>query len=216
MANVRRPGFRWYQGRYQSGSPPIKRVPVATGYQGAINGGSNIDLTPGTPVRRLDSGYFESADGSEGAGGGENIWGIMVGVDQYYDGSALRKGSRVPGATAYGTILDRTTWILVIPATAGLFEIDCDAALATPTEAGARALVGSNGDHIRVTGNEPDPDVFLDISDVEAKDAAPATAQWRVEAISDTQENQDFTGAYVKLVVSCNEAQHPPYEVVGL
>lgn len=215
MANVRRPGFRWYHGRYQSGSPPIIRVPVATAYQGAINGGSNIDIVKGTPVRRLDSGYWEIADGSEGGSGGEAIGGIMVGVDQYYDGSVIRKGSRVPGGTAYSTILDRTTWILVIPANAGLFEVDADAALATPTEAGARALVGSNGDHRHLTGDEPNPDTFLDISDVEAKDASAATAQWRVEFISDTQENQDFTGAYVKFVVSCNEAQQPPYDVTG-
>jgi hypothetical protein len=80
-----------------------------------------------------------------------------------------------------------------------LFEVDADAALATPTLAGARALIGSNGDHVISTD-----DAALDISDVEAKDGTPASAQW---SVVDVDPNQDFTASRVKFIVSCNEPQ---------
>jgi hypothetical protein len=192
MPNRTIKGFRYARGAAHSSGPAIEEGVVASAYGTA--------LYEGQPVLKVDAGTFELCPA-----GTATIYGIIVGINQYYDStdSRVKKplGSapkRLPASTTY-TGVDNESRIAVMPVKGLLFEVDADAALATPTLAGARALIGSNGDHVISTD-----DAALDISDVEAKDGTPASAQW---SVVDVDPNQDFTASRVKFIVSCNEPQ---------
>lgn len=206
-------GFRYFQGKSGNSPKPLEGQ-LATGYNGSINSGSAIDVEVGTPVRKLDSGYFEVADGSEGGSGGETIDGIVVGIKQYWNGSKLVSGSRIPNSTAYSTILERTSIFYYLPAESCYWEVDADDAATATTEAAWRALRGSNADHILTTGSEPDANVMLDISS--NTDASPGAAQWRIIDLSPTRENRFLDGLYVKLIVEINESAAAWSSVTGL
>lgn len=211
--NTKLKGFRYFNSKQGTTPKPLVGQ-LATGYNGSINGGSAIDLEVGTPVRKLDSGYFEIPDGSEGGSGGETIDGIVVAIRQYWDGSKLRSGSRIPNQTAYGTILERTSEFLYLPAESCYWEVDADDASTATTEAAWRALRGSNADHILTTGSEPDANVMLDISS--NTDGSPGSAQWRIIDLSPTQENRYLDGLYVKLIVEINESAAAWSSATGL
>jgi hypothetical protein len=186
---------------------------VATGYQMTINGGDTVDINVGDPVRRLSTGYFEIADGSEGSGGGETIWGVCVGILPFYDAALgnMRFGNALPGATAYSTNLSRQSKILVQRVTDCDFEIDCDDASTATSEAAYVALIGENCDHILLTGSGPKSNCMLDIST-----HATTSAQWQIIGISPSVANQDFSGLYVKLLVTINEGQTAPFSTTGV
>ncbi len=66
MANRVDYGFKWI--RAVNGGkecPAPERWPVASGYQGAIQGGTNVDLHVGDVVKRLSTGYLSLAEGTE-------------------------------------------------------------------------------------------------------------------------------------------------------
>lgn len=206
------PGFKWAVGYNSKPMPVPFKVPVASGYTGAINGGSSIDINPGDPVRRLSTGMFAHAAGNEAASNnGETIWGICVAVAPYYDGSVITPGNRLPFNTVYGSNLERQSFIYVVPANSGLWLIDCDDNTTATTFAAYQALMGQNADHRLTTGSEPKTNCLLDIST-----QATATCQWRLEFISNSAKNQDFSGLYVELVVSCNEGQQPEFTATGI
>lgn len=205
------PGFKWAVGYNSKPMPTPFLVPVASGYTGAINGGTTVDINPGDPVRRLSTGYFAHAAGNEGGSGGETIYGICVAVAPYYDGSAMVPGNRLPANTVYGTNFERQSFIHVVPANAGLWAIDCDDSSTATTYAAYLAFLGENADHRLTAGSEPKTNCLLDIST-----HGTATAQWRIEHISRTAKNQDFSGLYVELIVSCNEGQQPEFTATGI
>jgi hypothetical protein len=182
---------------------PIECI-VASAYQGS-EAAASIDLKIGDPVRRLSTGYIEHS------GAGDDIYGVVVGIVQYYDSAvgAPVISDRVPGATAW-TGLNNATKVLVIPAADIVFEADCDEATTATTEAAYLAFVGENVDTIYVpSGGKGNP--RLDISTHVA-----TTAQWRIVEISKTRNNQDFSGNYVKLCVVVNETQQAPYVTAGI
>jgi hypothetical protein len=200
-------GFRFHSTMYGSNNVSMKLARIASGYQAAINGvtDTSLALRKGDPIRALSTGYFELADGNEGAGGGENIDGIIAGIEQYYDGEKLvRAGTRVPYGTTY-TGRERETRVWYYPAAGNLFEIDCDDASTAATYAAYLALRGELCDH-RLSATTATADgkakPLLDIS----THVAPASsAQWKIEDISKTMNNVDFAGLYVKLIVSVYE-----------
>ena len=195
MPNRTLKGIRYLRGEGRVGSPTIEEGVVASGYGTAIYEGS--------PVRRVDGGTFEVA------AAGTTIYGICCGINQYYDSADGRvkkplgaSPKVLPASTSY-TGIDRQSRIAIIPVEGNLFEADADGVLATPTYAGAVALLGSNGDHV-VSSD----DWALDISNVEANDASPASAQWTLVDLSGS--DQDFTASRVKFVIRCNEPQIVP------
>lgn len=203
MSNPYKYGFRWITaGQYGRPMPQPQEARFATGYQGAINGGSNVDLNIGDPVRRLNSGYFEIADGNEGGSGGEDLYGVIVGFKQYYsatEGRIISAPHSVPGGTAYGTILERSTIAYVVPVDSGYFAVCADEATTAATEAAFIALLGENCDHRLTTGSEPKASPLLDISTHSA-----TNGQWRLIDIR-RQVDTDYTSAYVELIVTGNE-----------
>ena len=206
------PGFKWVRAiNGGKDMPAPSKVPVASAYQGAINGGSSIDINIGDPVRRLSTGYWAVADGSEGAAAGVTVGGIVVGIAPYFDGTSMVPGNRLPGATTYGTNFERQSFIYVVPANAGYWAIDCDDKVTATTYAAYLAFLGENADHVLTTGSEPKSNCLLDISDHKT-----ATAQWRIEEISGSAKNQDFSGLYVELIVRINEGQQPEFTATGI
>jgi hypothetical protein len=205
MNNVHRYGFRWSVAA-NGGRPcpvPVERR-VATAYAAlADTGGTDyVDLNIGDPVGHLSTGYIELANA------GDLCWGIIVGVKQYWDGNKLVNGDRVPYATAYGTNLSRATIVYVVPVTAGVWEIDADENTTAATYAAYHALIGGNYPHtcpgLNVGETKPKADPYLDISE----GATTAGLEWRLEAISPTLDNRDFSGENVKLLVSSNASQN--------
>jgi hypothetical protein len=206
-------GIRWATSYNGGRCPPIISGHLASGYQGAINGGSNVHVRKGDPVRRLSTGYWELADGSEGAGGGETVDGIVAAVYGYKDATTghFVTGPHVPGATTYTDLESEGSRIGIIPTHAGRFEIDCDDKTTATTYAAYHAFIGENADHILLTGSEPKANPLLDISD-----HGTATAQWRIIAISKSAENRDYAGLYVKMIVEINETTLPAFSATGV
>lgn len=205
VANRVQYGIRFHSSMHGSGIPSPMLARFASGYQPAVNGVADTTLAirKGDPIRRLSTGYFELADGNEGAGGGETIDGIVVGVEQYWDGEKLIPGGfgRLPYNTTYSG-RERETRLWYIPAAGNYFEVDCDDAATATTYAAYLAFQGELCDHRLKTGSETDGKAWprLDIST-----HATANGQWKIEQISKSMNNVDFAGANVKLVVSVFE-----------
>lgn len=206
------PGFKWVRSLLGTNPPSAIPCRVASGYAGTINGGGAIDLNLGDPVKLVATGTVAHAAGNEAAGGnGDPIYGIIVGFLPYWDGQKKVFNYRLPNNTVYGTNLERMSYVLVYPAAGNVWEIDVDDSVTATTEAAYIDLIGTNADHRFTTGSEPKTNCLLDIST-----ASPATAQWRIHNVSGSAANQDYSGAYVKLEVTCNETQLAPFVTAGV
>jgi hypothetical protein len=180
-------GFR-YIGPAGGGTPPAIvpcRVASAYGYA----------FYPGDVVKRIAAGLVDHS------GTGEAVYGVVMGIGRYYDGTKMRYNTTLPASTTYSTNYERESTLLVMPALGQLFEACLDAAWTTATYAGIRSLVGTNIDHVATASQGGnfylDPDACV-----------AATAQWRV--IDCPRElGLDYTGAYVPLIVMANETQGP-------
>jgi hypothetical protein len=199
-------GLRWSVaangGRPQ---PNPMEVIVATGASFDINGGaSNVALGVGDVVRSLSTGGVGLCDGAEGAGGALSPRYVVVGVGPYWDGTKMVKGTTLPSDTAWGTILERQSTLLVVPVTAGVWEVDCDDATSATTKAAYQAFIGEHA-NIRhdVTATNTRPTPRLDISTHNTTD----TLVWNIVGVSPTLDNQDFAGNYVKMLIYPNIVQ---------
>ena len=196
ITNRSRYGFRHVRGMHTSAPPSPVMMHIATGYANRIR--------IGDPVKRVADGSIEIA------AEGNSVFGIVTGGGYYWDGTRVAPNKLIPGGTAWGTIWERRSRLLVTPAAGQVFEIDVDDQVNT-TDAAYAALAGGNADHnIANTGNN-DATPTLDISTI-----GTATAGWRVLRTSQTFENEDLAGANVKLLVVINETQQAPYVTTGI
>ena len=206
MDNMSRYGFRWVGSNGGTVHPKPRLVRVATGYSGS-EGAVTIDLNIGDPVMALATGYVAHCDV------GSPVYGVICGVQQYWDGTKLVVGTKVPaGQGAYSTNLDRMTFVSIIPAQDQMFEVDVDDIVTATTEAGYIALIGENCD-LSWNGVSATAKGWpkLDISDHKA-----STAQWRIIDISKTRDNFDPAGANYKLIVTANEVFDAPNYTAGV
>jgi len=178
-----------------SGTPAIEEGVVASAY--------NTALYTGFPVKKVDTGAFELA------AAGDSIYGIISEITQFYLPALSRTikplGSHpklLPANTTY-TGTENESRISVIPVKGNLFVMDGDAALTTGTRAGARALIGSNGNHVISSD-----DAAMDVSDLETNDGSAASAQWTVIDVIE-EFDTDFTASRIKFICECNEPQFP-------
>lgn len=213
MDNVSRPGFKWHAGNpYPMPSPEVCIVATAESFD--VNGGiSNAALRIGDPVTRLSTGGVTLCEGNEASGNnGDAVYGIIVGVLPHYDAAQnlMVPGNALPSDIAWGTVLERQSKLLVVPADAGIWEIECDDASTATTEAAYQAFIGENADHTLAGASGTNLNPRLDIST-----HGTATAQWRIVGISPTAENRDFSGLYVKLLVKVNEGQQSTFTATG-
>jgi hypothetical protein len=209
MANNRqRYGFRPYRSSY--GKLFSEDFLVATAYQANPGSAGAVDLNVGDPVVMANDGTVALA-----AAGGV-CWGIITSVVQWWDsgnGWVSRLGNKIPGGTAWGTVLDRASIVKVQRVDGIQFEVDCDDAVTATTRAAYQALVGENCD-LSYAGIDTTNLKAYPMLDISAHTAS--TAGWRIVKISDSAENVDFSGSYVKLIVECNEVQTPPAQTAGI
>lgn len=197
--NAQMYGLRFHSTRSGSGTPNVLRKRVASAYNGSLNSAA-VDMNIGDVVKLVNDGTVALV-----VAGDTTMFGVIVGIGPYWDGSKLIRNSKLPNsAGAYSTNYDRETTVFVIPFEDAIFEIDCDDASSATTFAAYRTLVGNNGDLV-TTGNATTgkASYMFDISDAVAN--TTASAQMRILDISPTLANQDFSGNYVKLLVVANE-----------
>jgi hypothetical protein len=210
-------GFRWSVAA--NGGRPLpapERVIVASAQSFDINGGaSNVSIGPGDVVRSASTGGVVLCDGAEGAGGALSPRFIVVGVEPYYDAAngVMAYGSVLPSDVTYGTNLERQSKLLVVPVDAGTWEIDCDEATTATTLAAYQAFIGEHANHTHdITATNTRPTPRLDIS----THNTTSTLVWNIVGISPTQDNQDFSGNYVKLLVRANVVQLKTAGILGV
>jgi hypothetical protein len=185
-------GFRFHSTRSGSSQPNVRACPVATSY----DSGNSTNINAGDVVKLLDDGTVALA-----AAGDTNLFGVVAGIQQYWDGSKMVVNTYLPNITAYGTVYERESRILVIPFNDAIFEVDCDDAVTATTYAGYRTLVNLNCDlSVSANATTGKANYRLDISDNKT-----GSAQFRIWDISPTAQNVDFSGNYVKLLVVANE-----------
>jgi hypothetical protein len=198
MDNTHIYGFRWHSAVYGYAPPPIIECSVASGQDDQDTSTNSIDLNVGDPVKLVTTGGVTIAQG------GDAVYGIIMGIKQYWDGTKMVIGNKLPNQTTWGTVEERRSIVLVTPASAGIWEVDCDDKVTYTTRALYQAAMNGNVVHT-TPGNTSDTsaDPYIDISDV----ATDETYEWRLVGISPTAANRDFSGSYVKVLVRVNESE---------
>jgi hypothetical protein len=119
----------------------------------------------------------------------------------------VEQQSFLAGAISHGGIGgDDVPLALVIPAAGNIFEIDADAALATPTKAGALALSGRTARmaySVITSGvvGAPKANPLLDVSDAEGSAGGALQAQLLVVGLGAKGDAMDFTATNVTFQV---------------
>lgn len=207
-------GIRFYSSITGVGRPAALEFHVASGYAPVINTNVSVGLTIGDPVQLLTDGSVALAGDTTTTGAVP--FGVVVGITnaKVDSNNKARPTSYYPTGTTYTTKANETR-VAVIPFGRDIFEIDADDAVTATTETAYRALIGNNADLVYLLdSSNPDrrkANPMLDIST-----AAAATAHFRILGISKTQENKDFSGNYVKLLVQLNEGREPVFTATGL
>lgn len=197
MDNLARYGFRVCRGRYAPFQTPVK-MKVASGYQ-AAPGAVNVPLRPGDPVQLVNDGTVAIL----AAGSGTDCYGVITQILPYWDGTRQVFGNSLPGGTTPGTtVIDRFSYVMVQPASGTVFEVDADDATTATTFSAYQAFVSENADIAYSASLNVGAFPKLDISTHNTTD----TLQCRIVGVSDTVENQDFSGANVKLYVIFNQS----------
>lgn len=202
--NAVRYGFRAVKNRYGGGVFPVEEAWVATAASFDVNGGAqNVVLGEGDVLVQLSDGSATLAIGSEGTDS-TTILGVVCGIKQYYDtvrGVMTAMGPGVPSDLAWGTNLARQTRVYYIPIEACIWAVQVDDAVTATTEAAYQAFIGENVRMVNTgaTGtNRAAPK--LDI----ATHATTNTFPFKIVGLSQTAQNQDYSGANVELYVISN------------
>ena len=192
-------GFRWVKGA--NGGKPCPEPEVLT----IANAQDDQDQSANSIDINIGDTLLYTADGGAIVAKTTTIvsW-ICVGVEGHWSAEqgVWVRDKKIPNQTTWGTLQERSSRILAVPADAGVWEIDCDTIHTTATWAGYQALINLNVEHTvpgRTATTDADP--YIDIS------AAANTAGmgWRIVGIS-PRVDQDFTGNYVKMLVKVNES----------
>jgi len=197
-------GFRWSIAGSGAPQPQPLRMSVASGQDDTDDASVSIGLYPGDPVKLVNTGGVTIANTTNA------VWGIVVGIEPYWDGTVMRPGNKLPNQTTWGTVEERRSNVLVVPATWGVWEVDTDGTNDSyDTRAEFAAFVGSNVNHVCPGGtatavaNTDSADPYMDISSV----ATTPTLTWRIVGISQTSDNKDYAGSYVKMLVRINVSE---------
>jgi|ERR1044071_4206444 hypothetical protein len=216
--NRRKYGFRFYASMAGVGRTSGIEGMVTSGYQGNVGSpATNVGVSIGDPVAMNAAGNFELAEDT--AATSDRFFGVVVGIinARVDSNGKARPVSYLPGAVTWTNEVDRTR-LIVLPFGRDLWEVDVDDNVTATTLAAYRALKGLNCEfRYRVDttdANRPRADPVLDIST-----AATGANDFRIMDVSKTQENQDFSGANVKLIVQLGVGSEPMLgttPVVGL
>lgn len=206
-------GFRFYASMTGVGRTSAIEGFIASAYAPLINTNQSVGLSIGDPVQRLTDGSFALAGDTTTAGAVP--FGVIVGMRAKvdYQGTKSRSVNYYPSGTVY-TTKENETKVLVMPFGRDVWEIDhLNGALTT--EAAYRAIIEHNADLV-YTRDVSNPDKPRANPQLDLTTTGAATAHFRIFGISKTQENQDFSGANVKLLVQLNEGREPMFTATGL
>ena len=207
MDNAVRYGLRPFRSRIGGEFSPIEGKVASTQSFDVNGGGSNCVLQRGDVVRLNASGYWEQCDGAENTA--QTPDGVVAQIVRYFDVGTgrLTRAAKLPSDVTYSG--DRNaTRIMVWPIADCWWEIDCDAVAGTGLLTDYETLVGLNASII-LSGADDGGSLapLLDIGTANTTN----TLIWRIRQVSPTAENQDFTGANVKMIIGPNLAQDPAY-----
>lgn len=212
--NRRKYGFRFYASMTGVGRTSGIEGMVTSGYQANVGSGpTNVGISIGDPVAMNAAGNFELAEDVTA----NRFFGVCVGIinARVDSNGKSRPVNYLPGGTTWTLEQDRTR-LIVLPFGRDLWEIDVDDAVTATTLAAYRALKGLNVDMVyrvdTTDANKPKADPVLDISTA----ATTAGLDFRIMDVSKTQENQDFSGANVKLIVQLNLGSEPMLGTTGV
>lgn len=210
--NTRQYGIRFIRSIQGLPNPKPLRFAIASAYQPAV-GATNVNINKGDPVLLTTTGTMIKAVGSEGTQ--TQTYGVAIGFGPMYQAGAMLPSDKYPAPITYGTNRDRESSLYVVSVVGNLFEMDCNAILTGATSYfDYRALIGENADMV-LTADTTDPNnpKMTPQIDVNSHNTT-STLQLRIEGVSEQQ--QDFTGNYVKLYVSFNRVQQAPYQTTGI
>ena len=203
--NRKKYGIRFHSTQGGGGRPACIEGLVASGYAG--DHGGSVGIAIGDPVDLLSTGFMELTNDTATR---DTLFGVVMNIaNAKVDANAkARPTNYLPSGTTY-TLEETTSKLIVAPFSDHIWEMDVDDAVTATTLAAYRALVGENVDMVfsRDTSNPDKPKCgpVLDIS----THATTAALMWRIVGVSKTRENQDFSGANVKLLVQLNQGLDP-------
>ncbi len=201
MANTAMGGFRWVKSRNGSVKQPnVEILPVANNYGTAI--------CRGDALKRVNDGTVAVATA------GNSVDFICDGIDQYYSGGVLIKGNRVPASTTFTPTTvgsQYETRVRCIPVRSGVFEVDCDTAVADI--AAAQTLIGNNADHVATAGSATTGRSGHVLNT--ASGSGTGTATFRITEVSRRIDN-DVASANWKALVIVNESNEPEMTATGV
>lgn len=224
--NNHRYGLRWVRSLSGAEAPQVLKYPIATAYAPVtiVGGGVSVNLNVGDPVRLLEDGTIALVQsGQDSAGPNTNsddyIFGVIAGFAQTRSasGDTEQRSFHATGIAYTGGIgSDLAPVALVIPVANNVFEIDADAALATPTRSGALALSGRTARmvHSAITSGvigAPKANPLLDISDAEGSAGGLLQAQLVIVGLGASADMQDFTTTGVTFQVMATAIQLHPW-----
>lgn len=206
MDNPHEYGLRLYKSHEGVAAAAYQRVRVASGYSPTV-GGNNVNVNIGDVVKKVNDGTVALA------AAGDAPYGVVTHIHAYYNGTRMTFGKNLPFNTVYGTNLERQSFVTIVPVQSAIFEIDADDKTTATTESAYNAFIGENVDLINVgdtTNQTVNPQA--DISTHNTTN----TLTWRIVDISPRMRFFDFTGLYVKLLVTANISQDAPYTATGV
>src|SRR6187399_2418510 len=217
MDNVKRYGFRWARGYNRNSHPDVFELPVTSGTNFTVSGfGTNLNLNVGDPVRLDVNGGVVLAGGNENAATSQAPFGVVMGFGPYFNGNRMVRGTVLPSGVSYGTSLDRQSKVLVTPFSEGIWEIDVDDIVTAGTLLAYQGLVGENCDHRLAAAAATAPGFSANpVLNVASHNPATVTLSMRIFGVSQTFENQDYAGQWVKMLVTVNKGAEAFYTNVG-
>lgn len=148
MANTHNYGFRWYRSLIGQSTPQTLPFPVASTYQAATAGSTNVNLNIGDPIRLVLGSLQLTLDSTDNTGvqgtAAAASFGVLAGFPRGVTRGGVGPNSYLTGGYTYsgGIGGDAAPVGLIIPVAGNIFLIDADAVLGTPTRSGALDLVG--------------------------------------------------------------------------
>lgn len=219
--NTRVYGFRWATSMNAVSQPKPIEYAVASAANFTVSGiGTNLNLNPGDPVKFNNDGTVSLCGGNENSQTSQTALGVVVGFggQGYFNGTRMVRSPFVPSGVTYGTNVDRQTRVMVVPMSAGIWELDCDDNTTATTFLAYQALIGENCDH-RLTPNGAGyvtAQLFANpVLNIASHNPATTTLSMRIVGISQNFSNQDFSGNYVKMMVQVNKGAESLYTNVG-
>jgi hypothetical protein len=214
-------GFRWAVNFNGKPQPMPLEMAVASAANFTVSGNAtNLNLNVGDPVKINTDGTVSVSGGNENSQTSQTTWGIVVGMggQGYYNGTRMVRAPFLPSGVTYGTNVDRQSKVLVVPCSAGVWEIDVDDNTTATTYLGYQALIGENADHQNYPNAQGHVNADLMVNpllNIASHNPATTTLAWRIVGISQNLANQDFSGTFVKLLVSVNKGAEPFYTATG-